>query len=625
MIDAIISLIWMIVAMYLLGYSILRLLKIPVKKSIIYETINIFAYGFGVFIIISYILNWLSLIYWWIYIILGCIYPLIIIIKPQKIKETEYSFNFKKELPIIIVIVVSLIMTFVLIQGAFTYQHLEDDDSWDHASAAYTIAQNHNSQKSLEELKVLGRLYMDPYPPAYPYLMSNLYQLNKDINWTLKFFNSILIFFAPLFFFLFIENVTKSSMKAMVAAAVIAVLPSFMTHFIWSQTLAILLLFAGLLIISEYKRNFSWLILGSITFSALILSQPSAALIGYVLLGIYLAVSLVFISIEKKSFVKAIKLHDFMIYALIIGVVLPVLLFYGPMISKYGFAQSITGIGFTPSIVDKTQGDDTSGGAVYSFNEIINAPLGSKIDQQTGVGEVVSIFVLLTIIILLIKFKKSKKQEFFWISLLFLIFTILGLQSNALPIRLFPHRFWVFLSIPIAMLFAEGIGILNASLKNRSVKLVLFLILFIGVLYTSAYPRYVVQTAYWGAGGNFGSPDEINGYIWLKNNVAQAYVFNACGPAEKVIGVNMHSYPLDLELAKIQDALPEMSADEIYSYLKSKDFEYITIDSFCVIKYAEGNQTRGIERTNSIITKISQDQRFTLSHQATGFLLIQVN
>lgn len=625
MIQYLLAVIWFFITIYLLGLGIYEFIKIKKEDTTIKRVVQIIMLGLVSFIILSYLLNWLSLIYWWMYILIGMA-PQIYLIFFSKKQNKEKMILKRSDLKILAVIILSLAITAILIHGAFKYNYLEDDDGWDHASATYQIGTFHTSQKSLEQLNVFGRLYMDPYPPAYDYLMGALYQITGDVSWTLKFFNSFLIFFAPIFIYMFLENLFKNSTKALLGAGVISILPSFMTHFIWSQTLAVLVLILGLYTLSIRNKNKAWIFLASCVFGALILTQQSTALIGYGFFAIYFVSIILAQYFDLKNMKKSLISSKHIVTALILGVILAGALFYGPMIIKYGFENALTGMGFSKGLVETGAGTDTSGGIVYSFGDILTAPLNSKIDQQTGVGSFVVIIALLTVLLLLYNVKRKKTDEVFWLSIILLIFTIIGLEANLLPIRLFPHRFWVFFSIPIAMLFAEGIYILKASLKNKLIFGILFAAILLGVIYTSAYPKYMVQTATWPAGGNFhydgrtspyGSA-EINGYIWMKDNLTGQRVLPLCGPSEKVIGMNMKSEPLDLQTEYFKLNITNKTAKEAHDFFINKKYTYIAVDVACLTSL-------GINETNDLLINYTNTAYFGIYHKQQGLVVLKVN
>ena len=82
------------------------------------------------------------------------------------------------------------------------------------------------------------------------------------------------------------------------------------------------------------------------------------------------------------------------------------------------------------------------------------------------------IFVLMVfgLILFFVFYKKSIKKQHLVIGFLWLVFTFLGTQGNALPVKLFPHRFWVFLTIPVAFFSAEAFFIILHSLKDRKIQ-----------------------------------------------------------------------------------------------------------------------------------------------------------
>lgn len=617
MMTNILTIIWFLLVIFFLGKMSEDLLNLNYESKIYKKIIGTFSFGFPIFVILSYVLNWMKLLYWWIYIIIIIIMAYVAYHFTKKNKIKNKNVDFKFDWITSLVIILSLVIFFILLTGAFKYEYLENTDPWMHAEAARYIQQEKTSIKTVEQLDVFGRKYMDPYPPSYAMMMGLSAQISDDVSWTLKFINSMLVFFAGLLFYLFASKFLNSDIGGAVSAITIMYLPSFMSHFIWSQSLGMILLICSLYILSNYEKTKKWLLISTIILSSLALSQPSTTLIGFIMIGIYVIGLIIKKLIIKEKIKKIFSKYNFIIYAIIFSIIISIIIFYGPMTYKYGFSGMMSGMGFSMGLIDGTV-NDTSGGIIYSLHDIVVAPLGSKIDQATGLGIAAAIVSLITILILLFNFKKSTKTEFFWIMMLWLIFTIIGIQSNALPYKLFPHRFWVFLSIPIALLIGKGIIIFLNSEKNKIIRTIVVLILLSSFYYTSVIPRYTVQTAIWPWDHQLRGQGSMDMYIWMKNNIGGKYVFNACGNEGKIIGMNMKTYVLDVELYKFREKIFNKTYDEMYSYLVDRNFDYLVFDSDCI------TDEESINNTNNKLRSINNNREFKLIKNSPSSFLFEM-
>ena len=601
-----------------LGYSVLCLCRIKPENN--FEKYFIYlAIGIGTFPILSVILNLLRIpLHWVIYAILAILVPCIIIIKArtmsrQKNKEQKLFRLTKTNIYMGLAFIFAFILFMVYLKGAFTYNYLEDDDSWDHAVGSKYISLYKTYSRAIDEDN-FKRTYTEPYPPSYDVLMGVLHQTNDSVSWTLKFFNTLLIALGITFFYLFAVGFFNNKLKALVATFIITILPSFMSHFIWSQTLALVLFFPAFYALSKIKENRKWLWVSIIIISSILVAQPSTAVIFGAMLGIYWFVMILIESIQKKKITLWGNNKHFLVAG--IGGLLVSMIYWVPTFIKFGTKITFLGIGLSAGLFstkEETLLVDTSGGIVYGLRDFFIAPLVSKMDQPIGWGAFVFILIAFAIIMLVLNYKKLKTKHYVLTALLWFVFCMLGTESNALPMKLFPHRFWVFLAIPVALLAAEGIMIIYNSLKSK--KQVLYpvmVVIFVGLIITSAYPKYVVETSHWPFGGGWSSYEEIQGYQWMADNFPKnTPVFNLCLDEEKVIGFDMYAPPLDLGIDAFRRGLGNRSVSVTYTAMKNimevKGFEFAIIDLTCT--RSMGN------KTNELLEMVGSSEDFELVHQ----------
>jgi len=613
-----------------LGFSGIHLFKIKIdnnlEKYLIYISI-----GLGIFPMLTVSLNLLNIpLHWTTYILLAIIFPCIVFIK--KIRKKKDKRELKKKLfrltktnaYVIAVTILSIILFSVYLKGAFSYDYLEDDDPWDHAVESKYIAIEKSYSRTIDP-EHFKRTYIEPYPPSYDSLMGVLHQTNDSIYWTLKFFNALLIALGIPLFYIFAIKFMQNKTKALASAFIITILPSFMSHFIWAQTLAVILFFPAFYALLKIEEDKNWLWISIIIIGSILVSQPSSAAIFGIMLGLFWVCRIIIESFQKGKVCIWEDNKYFIIAG--VGALFISMIYWIPTLIKFGLNITFQGIGLFTGLFStqaKTIDVDTSGGLIYSIKDFFFAPLVSKMDQPIGWGPLIFIIVIFTVFMFLINYKKLKTNNYALITLIWFIFCLLGTEGNMLPIKLFPHRFWVFLAIPVALLCAEGLSIIYNSLKSRKQILYpIMVIIFIGLITTSAYPKYIVETSQWPPGQGWSSYEELSGYQWMAQNLPKnTPVFNICYDEEKVIGFDMYAPPLDIEIDTFRRGFENRSTEEIYTTLnkiiEKKKFEYMIIDITC--SRSMGN------KTNELLMKISNSGEFNIIHQIpNNFILFKKN
>src|SRR3989344_9261375 len=150
---------------------------------------------------------------------------------------------------------------YIYATGAFAYPYLENEDPWGHAVGAKYVAVEkaaYDPPYSARNGVIDNELsYIDPYPPAYDILMGILHQTSPDLNWTMKFFNALIICLGFVFFYMFARIITDRN-KALIATFVLAAIPSHLTHFIWAHSLGITLFFPLMIAFEHLREDKKW-------------------------------------------------------------------------------------------------------------------------------------------------------------------------------------------------------------------------------------------------------------------------------------------------------------------------------------------------------------------------------
>ncbi len=157
------------------------------------------------------------------------------------------------------------------------------------------------------------------------------------------------------------------------------------------------------------------------------------------------------------------------------------------------------------------------------------------------------------------------------------------------------HRWWAAFSIPVVLICAEGFFNIGNFLKKLKIDkffiLFVYIMLIIGILITSGYPKYKVQTSYWPPGVDWVSHDEMQIYLnHIKPLPYHTKVFTACTKEAKVLAFDKFAEPWDINYQHFKKSFFNKSADEIQSWLKTRNYEYFIIDLHCVNKFGE-NET----------------------------------
>ncbi|MFH1126175.1 MAG: hypothetical protein V1703_03540, partial [Candidatus Altiarchaeota archaeon] len=377
---------------------------------------------------------------------------------------------------------------------------------------------------------------------------------------------------------------------------ILTVTPCYLSHFIWAHTLGHVLFYPTLYAAEMSKRDRKWSIPAILAVASVTVSQPMISLVFGLIYLLYYVTRAVF---ERR-------LHKQLLLIGLLGLLTAIVFFWGQMVVKYG-------TGF-----DKIDGAGThikSGEFKIAFekrtiplNEIILLesyegkqpeycatlipgryciPLYGNIAIQKGFGVVLFLLFVISIALILVYYRRETQGNAYWIpvSLVWSAFTFIGLESWALPVSVDPPRFLMFMTLPMAILVPKGVLMLAEILKKHVKPEWVIAILVIAILYTSAYPKYVVQTANWPSGVMWVNEEQIQGYVALKTQLPpDAKVFPMCMPDSSVIGVDKLSYPWDWDVVDYRNKVLNASVVETHKFLREKGYEYVILDVACIAK-----------------------------------------
>ena len=559
------------------------------------------AIGMGVFPLLSVILNVVRIpLDWKIFLVLSIAFPLFVLGKKFYTKErifSEEKFQLKKStLFFLLALGIAIVWMYIYTTGAFAYPYLEDEDPWGHAVGAKYVARERNAfdpPHSVRNGKIDDLLsYIDPYPPAYDILMGVLHQTSADLNWTLKFFNALIICLGFVFFYMFARIITDRN-KALFATFVLAAVPSYLTHFIWAHSLGITLFFPLMVAFEHLREQKNWVYPAGFIFGSIWVTQNVSQPLT---LSIMLVIYLVVVSITNgKLFARGFV-------ALIAGFCAS-LLWWAGLVMKYGLStflayykvgdggqtaaeNTVAATGTAGKLLKTFFNPGGSGSRAYGVNDFFFAQHTNMINNAIGIGLVVSVLVLIAVVYLLVRYRKELvTSQHTWkaVMLFWLIYTFWGVNGSTFPISVArgSFRLWMFLSIPVALLAAEGLSALYQL--PRKVPLQVYLIGLVvvgGVVLTSAHQKYSANTAQWPTSGAFTNNAEPFEYgAWFKTIEQNSKVF-LYSPRDKLaIGYGAYSCVWCKELIDFREDILNKDAKELHVFMKENDYDYFLVNA----------------------------------------------
>ena len=600
---AYLSIVFFFVCTFCLGFTATNF----VKNSGNFLERNLMRLGMGLSLItfVGLILNLLRVpLDWKIISGISLVYPAYYFIKNYR------KFDFSKYLKIkitktdlsIIAMLLIFIGTFYIYgTGAFNYPYLEDDDPWSHAISVKYV--------SIEKT-VFGENfhYMDPYPPTYDMLMGILHQTNDSVYWTLKFFNALIISLSVVFFYFFAKEFMGNRNKALFATFALASIPCFLSHFIWAISLTMPLIFVSFYCVERIKHDGKWWIVAALVMITTLTSSPTHS--------VYFGVLFVFYWLTKTIVQR--KFLPYETLAGIAGLAMSFVLWWLPAIIKYGgFKGLINKLGLGTNTLFNVAG---TADRTYIFSDFVWAKTVNMINNPIGIGIVLSVIAVIGLVVVFIMLKKdfNNRRYYLILSLVWFIIMLYSVNASNMPIKISPFRAWMLLAIPVCILAAEGTFFLTGFLKKFGIsKIIVLSLIIIGVLFTSAYQKYTVNTAQWPPGGFWTSFDEIRGYVWLRENLppnTNVFTFVNNGP---VIGMDMYTCHWCEDVKGYMKNGFNQTAEEHYRWLKSRDYEYLAIDGQTARQF-------GLNETNQKINDIASSNLFRIAYNQQGLLLLNV-
>ncbi len=293
--------------------------------------------------------------------------------------------------------------------------------------------------------------------------------------------------------------------------------------------------------------------------------------------------------------------------------------------------------GHIVSILKTLTNPGGSASRAYTFSDFFFAQSNNQINNPIGIGAVVSLMALFGLGYIIWKNKSAlveEKNSWLCISVLWLVFTFWGVNGMTFPISVAKGAFrvWMLLAIPVALIAAEGVYSAAALAKKFKIPaFIIFSVLIFGMLLTSGYQKYQLNTAVWPTSGSFsgGHPAEPFEYgAWFKSIPPNTPVF-LYAPRDKVtIGFGGFSCEWCQEVRDFRKEILHKDAKQLHNFLKSQGYQYLIINPRMDAKYLAGpfgeNETKELlpQRYNEIINS----GLFTPVYQKENlFIVFKVN
>ena len=206
------------------------------------------------------------------------------------------------------------------------------------------------------------------------------------------------------------------------------------------------------------------------------------------------------------------------------------------------------------------------------------------INNPVGIGVALSLLTLAGVVFLLWKYRSSLAQkENAWRSLIlfWLIFTFWAVNGLNFPFSVARGAFrsWMILAIAISLVVAEGIFLIKDRINPKTLKYGFLGLVLIGIMFTSGWQKYQVNTSIWSTSGSFTDPSEPFKYaVWFDTIPDNTKVFTFAPRDKLVIGLGKFSCAWCQEIIDFREDIIDRDAEELYGFLKSNGYEYLILN-----------------------------------------------
>jgi hypothetical protein len=620
-----IAVLFFAIVVFGLGHTVLAIARAPREDNPFVGALETAGVGIAAFSFLGVALNFLHVpLRPLAYLAVAAIGPAISLVRrvrSRRDKKDGAEWDNEETLCAIAVEVILILFFMLYRQGANAYPYLEDDDPWMHAEAALYVARQQTFSVD-PAVRALGdfAFYLEPYPPTYDVMMGVLRQIHGSVYEVLKFFNVVLVTAALANCYLLARQYLQSARKGLFAVIVLAVLPSFMTHFIWSQSLALCVFPVALYATLRALEDRAWWPVAALMIASLLVTQPVVSIMAGLVMTLLVA-SLLWNEARgenpDETGGKALALQ---VVAIGLAGSALSLLFWGTQIAKWGASGILRLKG--DELSTKWQNDYALGH--YTLSETL-FPHPTKIDQATGWGVVVAGALVLGIVVLAVRVRTSWRPVHLlaWFAvLLYVVFApSLGLPAWG------SDRTWAYLAIPVALIAAEGVFGL-ALLVGRDTPLGPTVILgaVLGMLATSLPAKIEGETSMWPPGQQWPmlrTPDGpaspvLDGFVKMRQMLGpEVRVYSFCGSASRTVGFDMDSSPWVPAEASFRARGGAVTPDEAITFLDAQRYTFFAFDASCQIEW-------GKPLADAFVDGVGRNPRVKTVLSQTGFILARL-
>ena len=485
------SLVLFAVTTYLMGLAVVQLstgrYRVDLETHVMCTGV-----GLAVFAVTTVLLNTFHIALTWLSLLLAaCGYFVLAALRDILAKNVPKDVQrakplWAKDTAFLIAATGLAVLVFaVFLHGAFYSPWLTDEDSWFHAVSAKYVACNYTYSVPIDFRHDVSS-YLEPYPPGYPVLMGVLHDpVGSPSAWslsrcpsiyrTLKFFNVLIVSLGVVYFFIWVKHWTGRPALGLWITGVVCILPCFMSHFIWAQTMSLVMFFPAFWALERSRTEPRWNIVAAVMVAGMFLTQPSSPVVFMLMAGIVIVVNWVF-ALRKTPDGFTVRGTVYQGLACAVGALFS-LVYYVPTLLKFGYVEFVRGI---TRVSPEKIGLKVSGvgrGRGYGLWDFIWAPMSTKINQPTGVGLVLFFVACAGLVLWIVRWKETKHSPLRITVLGWLVLTVIGLEAEALhlPVSLFPHRFWVYFAVPAAVMAGWLFWWFTSQLKGKHVLLAVLL------------------------------------------------------------------------------------------------------------------------------------------------------
>ncbi len=618
------------------GFGLLKLLKVNEAANFLERQIMRTGLGAAALIITAMILNIANVpLDWKVFLALALIALIVYLARNFKQLKAPKLMLTKSNIAALAVILIFAGSLYMYASGAFSYQWLEDDDPWSHASGVKYVS----VEKTLDQSPYRGFQYMNPYPPAYDFILALMHQTESSLNWTMKFFNALIVSLSLLFFYFFAKEFTGSAGKAVFATAVLAAVPAYQSHFIWAPALAMMIFPVALYSLEMIKRDKRWKWAAAIAIGALLVSHPTHSLTLFAMIAIYIIVKIIsekdiktYLTAGISGVLASLSWWGVTWKSFFKANIIPSTQSVGqPVAESAGLLAKI--LGNIPKVFNKWSG---TASRPYNFQDFFVASSNNMINNPIGFGIVACILAVIGLAFALLRIMRlskgskfvNKENAYLIITLLwfFLTFVIVNNLTFNLPLGFYAFRTWMILAVPVAIIAAEGLwglfAVLSALKLEKTAaafaKIALIAAILSGLWFTSAEQKYELNTREWYYSGAFWtSPDEMQAYVWMKTLPTDTKVFSFLSD-DQVTGMDKLSCGWCREVAEYRKTGFNDTAKETADWMKSNGYEYIVIGG------REASETEfGAEKVNAKLNELGESGLFEIAYKTDGAVLLK--